>query len=1048
MAVRERTSLTAAPGHTCHAGQALWTRPGCGTVPTSGGWARGKGVRLTTSGSVDQTGAPGPTEAARLAALASFQILDTEPDPAYDDLARVAAALYDAPMSMISLIDENRQWFKARVGIEPASTPREAGVCPHVVTSRQPLVVPDLAADVRFAALPLVVGPPGVRFYAGVPLVDGEGHALGTLCVLDVRPRRLDPDRLEVLAVLGRQVVAHLELGRARVRLQARSDELRAVSGHLRALLHHADAPIYVKDRDGRFVVANPALHAVLGLPDGTLQGRSEAEFLPPDLVRLHHENDDEVRRLQTPRVFEEQTPHSDGTVHVFLSTTFPVPDGGDSSALVGGISLDVTSLRDAQDARARICAVLHAATEQAIFATDAEGSITLVNRGAELLLGRPEGDLLGRSPLLQHDAGEVTARAAELKVPDGVAALLDEPRRSGVETREWTYVAADGRRLTVALSVTAMRDPDGSLAGFTFVAVDITAQRLAELALRESEERFRRVFDDAAVGMTLIDLRPGRSGRLLRVNRAVCQMFGYRQEELVDRGFEVFYRDEDVATGQSVLAALAAGEIDHAQAERQYRHASGRLLWVDVSTSVVYDRTGAPACLVSQLQDITARKAAQAELTLRALHDPLTGLPNRTLLLDHLDQALARNTRAGTRAAVLFLDLDDFKVVNDSLGHDVGDEFLVAIAGRIGSCLRDTDTAARFGGDEFVVLCADLDQPGEAQVVARRLDRALRQDVVLRGHVLVPSASIGVAVSRAGSTPESLLADADAAMYRAKEHGKGRYELADGSVRGRAARQISLEAELRQGLDRDEFALLYQPCLDLATDRVVAVEALLRWDHPVRGLLTPDQFLDVAEERDIMAPLGAWVLDEACRQAASWEAELGDGAPELWVNISSRQLGRHELAGIVQGALDRSGLPARRLWLELTERQLLSAAHSARRDLLALPELGVRLAIDDFGTGTYGLEHLRTIPVSGLKIDRSFVAGLGADRTDTALTVALVSLARSLEMTCVAEGIETSEQRRLLQDLGCDLGQGFLLGRPEPPEVVHGRLRSKRAQR
>jgi diguanylate cyclase (GGDEF)-like protein len=440
---------------------------------------------------------------------------------------------------------------------------------------------------------------------------------------------------------------------------------------------------------------------------------------------------------------------------------------------------------------------------------------------------------------------------------------------------------------------------------------------------------------------------------------------------------------------------------------------------------------TAPPLYALTQFQDITARKRAEAQLTHQALHDVLTGMPNRLLMLDHLTQALARATRTGKHVGVLFLDLDDFKLVNDSLGHDAGDELLQEIAARINGCLRGSDTAARLGGDEFVVVCEDLDQPDDIAIIAGRLDLALRAGHLLRGHTVSVSASVGVATGTLGSTPQSLLQDADTAMYRAKDRGKGRYEIADPQLQARALRQLTLEDELRRAIDTDQFELAYQPCIDLDTGAITAVEALLRWNHPQRGLVLPDEFLDVAEDRDLIAPLGAWVIRTACRQAAFWKHDFGGAAPDLWVNISSRQLGKHHLTHTIEAALAESRLPAQSLTVELTERQLLGTAHSVLADLNALPEIGVHLAIDDFGTGHNGLEYLREINVDTLKIDKSFIAGLGTDRTVTALTASVISLAHNLDLDAVAEGVETPEQRRQLRDLGCHLAQGYLLGRP-----------------
>ncbi|HSP39241.1 MAG TPA: EAL domain-containing protein, partial [Frankiaceae bacterium] len=561
----------------------------------------------------------------------------------------------------------------------------------------------------------------------------------------------------------------------------------------------------------------------------------------------------------------------------------------------------------------------------------------------------------------------------------------------------------------------------------------DITEQRLADAALRVREERFRRAFDNARTGMMFLSV----DGSLRRANRAMSLLVGYPEQELLSRDVQSLCSQQDSADLRAGVGALVTGEITIYQAEHCLQHADGHQIWGLMSGSVVHDATGQPDFLVFQVEDVTARREAESQLAHRALHDDLTGLPNRALLADHLQTACARAERSGSLVAVLFLDLDDFKEVNDSLGHVAGDQILIEVATRLRGCMRETDTAARRGGDEFVVVCEDLRNPDEARRVADRIDRALATPMTAGATQVQVTVSIGIATTDGSADPEDLLRGADTAMYRAKINGKARYEIYDPSMHVDALRQLTLAGQLSKALIREELRLQYQPVYDLHTGVIVAVEALLRWQHPTRGLLPPGEFLDVAEGRRLMIPLGNWVLAAATAQASKWQQAFGTAAPDVWINIAGQQLGKQHFAGIVQQALTDTGLPPGKLGLEVTERQFVGRADAVRDDLLELRGLGVRLAVDDFGTGFASLDYLRRFSFNEIKIDQSFICGLGRDRTDTAVTASIIALGHSLDLVVVAEGVETPEQRQRLQDMGCDQAQGYLLQRPAPPATI-----------
>ncbi len=457
-----------------------------------------------------------------------------------------------------------------------------------------------------------------------------------------------------------------------------------------------------------------------------------------------------------------------------------------------------------------------------------------------------------------------------------------------------------------------------------------------------------------------------------------------------------------------------------------------GDVRWVQCLGDVVMGLGGEPLKLVGSAQDITERKRAEEALSHQALHDALTGLANRALFQDRLEHALARQARDGTLSAVLFIDLDDFKTVNDGLGHAEGDQLLVAVGERLAAGLRADDTAARLGGDEFAVLLEGLDQAVYAEFVAARIMESLREPFTIEGSPLAVSGSIGIAVAAPGSDSRQLLRQADVAMYRAKGEGKNRACVFEAGMHTEVMQRLELKAELGQAVDNGEFVNHYQPLVDLESGGIVGVEALVRWCHPERGLLSPAVFMAMAEETGLIVPIGRRVLREACRQTREWQA-LRPGLA-VNVNLSARQLQDAGLVDEVAGCLESTGLDPACLTLEITESVLLADDAAVARTLAGLKALGVGIALDDFGTGYSSLSHLERFPVDVLKIDKRFVDGLGNGQAP-ALTRAILGLGDMLGLKVVAEGVERPEQLRALRDLGCRWGQGYLFARPLPAE-------------
>jgi len=460
------------------------------------------------------------------------------------------------------------------------------------------------------------------------------------------------------------------------------------------------------------------------------------------------------------------------------------------------------------------------------------------------------------------------------------------------------------------------------------------------------------------------------------------------------------------------------------------YRDKPGALSPEDAAAGQVL--ADVAAAYIMNFRGRVASQEAEEEQRYRALHDPLTGLPNRVLLYDRIAHALARASREPVVPAVLFIDLDRFKVVNDSLGHRAGDRLLVAVTERLQRALRAGDTLARLGGDEFVVLCDDLAEAGQALALAERISNELKAPFQLDEDEVFITASIGMAYAHEGhETPEILLQDADSAMYRAKEQGGARYEVIDEQVRMQAQQGLRRENDLRRAIERDELLLVYQPIVSATDGTLEGVEALLRWQHPRRGLLLPDNFLPLAEETGLIVPIGAWVLTHACQALQRWRHRTGAETLRLSVNMSAVELARPDFVVSVAATLHDTGTDAAQVCLEVTENVLVQEGPEVIRTLDELKELGVGLAIDDFGTGYCSLTYLKRVPADTVKVDRTFVAGLGSDQQDTAIVTAVVRLAHSLGMAVVAEGVETPTQLERIRELGCDLVQGYHLFRP-----------------
>jgi diguanylate cyclase (GGDEF)-like protein/PAS domain S-box-containing protein len=647
------------------------------------------------------------------------------------------------------------------------------------------------------------------------------------------------------------------------------------------------------------------------------------------------------------------------------------------------------------------------------------DGTPLLANSAARTLLE-------GLPPTVLPAAAAEATRAAATADPNTPPTVREFALPSSDPTAPARRLLATTVPLTlgaerVTALVTTVRDSGGERR-------EVDAERRLTRALTVAERRLRATVEHSPVGTAV--LTP--DGRFVQANATMCRLLGRTGAQMHGLTLaDVTHRDDVEREAQS-LARLVRAEIETYDVDKRLVRPGGDCLWARVTVSAVRDDDGVTQHLVVQALDVTETRLAVEMLTHASLHDPLTGLPNRTLCLDRIQRALDRRRPVGSHLAVLAIDLDRFKVVNDSIGPVHGDAVLLEVARRLQEVLRASDTAGRPSGDEFVVVCDDIESAGEAAVIAERILTALRVPVVVEGRVVVPTASIGIALStERDRDATALLRDAGAALHRAKENGADNWAMVDDEVRRRAVDRFDIEHQLRSGLTRGELRLHLQPIVEVATARVVGREALVRWQHPDRGLLGPAWFLSVAEESGLIDELGRWVLAEAARIARA-TPELGYVA----VNVSPSQVRRPGLADDVARILRSTGLPPSQLVIELTESVMLGAATEGRRQLEELDALGVRLVVDDFGTGFSALSHLRDLPVSGIKVDRSFTAGLGRDPQCDRIVEALTGLAQGLGVDIVAEGVETEEQRAVLVGIGCEHAQGYLFGRPAPVDL------------
>ena len=814
---------------------------------------------------------------------------------------------------------------------------------------------------------------------------------------------------------------------------KAASDELAISEERYRQLFENANDILYVHDLAGNYISINKAAERIFNITHDEALAMNMTEIIAPehlDVVKRNLARKIAGDARQT--IYEIDCINQDGKrstleVNSSLITKDGVP------VAVQGIARDITERKLAEDRSRKNEERYKDLFENAhdlIYTHDMDGRFTSFNRAGELMTGYK------RSEALEMAIEDVVAP----EFWDVARTITNRRETDSCQTMdELEIIAKDGQRVTLELS-TRVIIVNGIPVGVQGIGRDITKRRQAETSLHNTLSLFSSTFESTADGIVVLDL----DRKIVTCNKRFIEMWGIDQNVIETKDGQLltetvgkqvknvdeYLRQIEVVTRDPYATATEILELKDGRMFERY--------------SQPQFLEGVPIGRVACFRDITERTRAEEKLRYYALHDTLTDLPNRVQFMDHLRQAVERAAgNSYAKFAVLFLDLDRFKVINDSLGHAVGDKLLIAIAERLKSCVRPGDIVARLGGDEFTILLNRSGDNQEVAGVAERLQSRISEPFKIDNYEVFTTASIGIIVSNDVSRmAEDFLRDADAAMYRAKESGKARYEIFDQEMHVRNMNLLQVETDLRHAVERNEFEVLYQPIVEMNTGKVLEFEALIRWRHPVHGLIGPNEFVHVAEETGLIIPIGRWILEESCRQMADWERRFNLPLA-VSVNLSAKQLMHPTLTSQVQEILFDTGLAASQLKLEVTESTVMEHSDKSLGVLLELDALGIELSTDDFGTGYSSLSYLQRFPFARLKIDRSFINIMDKDEKSGAIVKTILMLGENLKIEVVAEGIETAAQLDQLRTLGCSKGQGFLFSRPTDRETCEDFLAS-----
>lgn len=999
--------------------------------------------------------APLPSnEALRLETLRRYNVLDTPPEMDFDDMVKLAAQICQVPIAAVSLIDENRQWFKSIIGLHVTETSRNVAFCAHAILNPEELLeVRDAQLDLRFADNPLVTHEPHIRFYAGAPLITNDGLALGTLCVIDCVPRELSAEQKIALTALSRAVIVQLELRHLLAAYRHSEELLQSLNESLEQKVEARTAELRQEvnvrfESEQRFRQLSENIREVFWMTNlaktnmlyispayEVIWGRTVQSIYDSPQSWLEAIHDEDKSRVLQAAMTEQSSGAYDeeyrivrpnGDVRWIHDKAFPVHDSEGVVYRIVGVAEDITGRKLAehkiQDQQARLNGLIEAAMD-AIVSTDECQNIIIFNRAAEQIFGYQAAEIIGQ-PL--DRLLPVQYRGKHRKYVDNfgktsISTRVDLPR-------QLYGLRSNGEEFPFEASISVTKIAGGLI--YTAILRDNTLRMLAEANLHIAATAF-----ESKESMMITDV----NRVILRVNRAFTESTGYAAEEIIGKTPRLLNSGHHKAGFYHTMWET----INHTgtwQGEIWERHKDGEISPKWLTISAVKGSDGVVTHYVGSYIDITERKAAEEKIQYLGFYDSLTRLPNRRLFMDRLHQSLVSSERTGRVGALLFIDLDNFKTLNDTYGHQVGDLLLQQVAQRLESCVRTGDTVARLGGDEFVVMLENLskhpfDAAAQTKFIGEKMLACCAKSYQLDRYEHHSTASIGATLfNDHHQVADELMKQADIAMYQAKKVGRNTLCFFDPKMQASLAARTLLEGELRKALEKQQFHLYYQIQMD-SSYHPIGAEVLIRWIHPEWGMISSAQFISVAEETGLILPIGLWVLEIACSQIKAWQQQPLTRDLVLAVNVSVRQFHQADFVAQVLAIVQHHAINPMRLKLELTEGMLLENIEETITIMNILSEIGIQFSLDDFGTGYSSLQYLKRLPLDQLKIDQSFVQDIATDSSDKAIVRTIIAMAKSLGMSVIAEGVETEQQRQLLLENGCIHYQGYLFGKPVPIE-------------